>query len=79
MSSITALTRVSGALDPGGGWGAEEGLCRGHRLSPDCPLRHPPPPADAQGLWTWTRWQMKGSGRHWRASLATLGRRPVSC
>lgn len=83
MSSITALTRVSGALDAGEGWGAEDGACRGHRRSPDCPPpphpTPPPQPADAQGLWTWTRWQMSGSGRRWRASSATSGRHPVSC
>lgn len=45
MSSITALTRVSGALDAGEGWGAEDGACRGHRRSPDCPPPpHPTPP-----------------------------------
>lgn len=32
-----------------------------------------------QGLWTWTAWRMSGNGRLWRASSATLGRRPVSC
>ena len=43
MSSITALTRVSSALDTSGAWGAEDGACRGHRRSP---------PQGAQG-WRW--------------------------
>lgn len=35
--------------------------------------------SDAQGPWTWTKWQMSGNGRLWRVLSATSGRHPVSC
>jgi len=62
-SSTTAHMRVS------------RGARRWRSTCQVAPHNHPRP----QGPWTWTPSLMRRRGKLWRASSATLGRRPASC